>query len=202
VRATAAGSADRPARQYNLATALRHRHDVDHDERDARRAEAAYRAAIEEAAATATEVGLRAGIGLGTWASERGRWPTATAAYGSAVDAAERLLRRQLTARDTEAWLHAVRDVPAAAALAHGRLDQPDAAVVRLEWGRARLLADALGRSRADLTALARGRPELGARYRAAAARVRALTSGRADGYPSGTSAVRLTVTKPPDGSR
>jgi hypothetical protein len=74
-----------------------------------------------------------------------------------------------------EAWLFAVRTLPSAAAYAHVRLGDGPAAAARLEWGRARLLTDVLERDRADLRALADRVPGLAARYRMAAARVRAL---------------------------
>jgi len=49
------------------------------------------------------------------------------------------------------------------------RLHDPRLAVARLEWGRARSLAEALAASRPDLTGIEVVRPDLARRYQAAA---------------------------------
>jgi hypothetical protein len=178
-------SADRPGRLLTVANALRYRHDRDGDAVDEREAEAAYRAAIAGAEPVAAEVWLRSASAHGDWSAERGRWQAAAEAYDAAVTAADRLLRRQLSPADVAAWLRAMRTLPPSAALAHARLGDNATAAARLEWGRARLLADALGRDRADLSALTEKAPATAARYRAAAARVRSLeirSRGRAAG--------------------
>ncbi|WP_157442114.1 hypothetical protein [Actinoplanes awajinensis] len=154
-----------------LANVLRARYELGGDPRDAEEAEDAYRSAVVEP--TLGETWLRSAQAYGDWATSRQHWPDAAGAYGAAVTAADRLLRRQLSPADVEAWLFAVRTLPAAAAYAHLRLGETTTAVDRLEWGRARLLTDALERDRADLRALAETAPDLAARYRTAAVRLR-----------------------------
>jgi hypothetical protein len=63
----------------------------------------------------------------------------------------------------------------ARAAVASSWLARPGQAAAWLEWGRARLLSDALARDRSDLAALDRDQPALAGRYHAVAARIRAL---------------------------
>jgi Tfp pilus assembly protein PilF len=160
-------AADRPGRLLTLANALATRGDSE--------AGAAYREAATGAEPVAAEVWLRSAQAYGDWSAGHGEWRQAATAYDAAVTAADRVLRRQLSPADVEAWLYAVRTLPAAAALAELRTGDAKAAAGRLEWGRARLLADALDRDRADLRALAAADPGAAARYRAAAARLRSL---------------------------
>ena len=74
-------------------------------------------------------------------------------------------------------WLRAVAEAPATSAYVYCRLAEPASALARLEWGRARLLADALAVARLDVDALNRVRPDLAERYRAAADRLSAATA-------------------------
>lgn len=141
---------------------------------------AAYRDGCRLAAGVAAEVELRCGLSWGEWASRRQAWAEATVAFEFAGDAAEQLVRRQLSRRDKETWLRAVGAMSAAAAFALCQTGKVASALARLEWGRARLLADALGRDRADLDVLAQTRPELAERYRLAAGRVVATEAATA----------------------
>lgn len=79
---------------------------------------AAYRDGCRLAAGVAAELELRCGLSWGEWASRRQAWTEATAAFEFAGDAAEQLVRRQLSRRDKETWLRAVGAIPAAAAFA------------------------------------------------------------------------------------
>lgn len=170
VRVTDPDSPDMPGRLNNLANGLRRRYERDGRVPDAEQAAVAYRQGQQRGLEVATEVTLRCGVNWGDWSMRRRAWAEADEAYGLARVAADRLLGQHLARRDVEAWLSAVGDLPAQAALARCRTGQLSAAAEWLEWGRARVLSDALGR--AQLASLAVSHPDLVRRYRQAAARL------------------------------
>lgn len=172
VAVTGPRSPERPARLNNLANGLRRRYDRDGPAADAVEVTAAYRAGQRLGLEVATEAALRCGLNWGAWSLRRRIWAEAHEAYDAARTAADRLLGQHLVRRDMETWLSAVGDMPAQAAYARCRTEEPSAAAVWLEWGRARVLSDVLDRAR--LTRLAVGHPALADRYRQAAARLNA----------------------------
>jgi hypothetical protein len=89
----------------------------------------------------------------------------------------DRLLAIQQRRRaGQESWLKEAQGLPAIAACALAKMDDPRGAVEALEWGRARLLGEALENARRDLERLPeRGRGDLLTRYRDASARLLAL---------------------------
>jgi hypothetical protein len=137
VAATAAGSPERPGRLNNLANGLRRRYERDGRASDAEQAAAAYRAGQELGLAVATEAAMRCGLNWGDWSLRRQAWAQAHEAYGAARVAADRLLGQHLARRDVETRLSAVGSMPAQAAYARCQTDEPAAAAVWLEWGRA-----------------------------------------------------------------
>jgi hypothetical protein len=176
VAVTGPGSPERPARLNNLANGLRRRYERDGRAADAEEATAVYRAGQRLGLQVATEAALRCGLNWGAWSLRRRTWAQAHEAYDAARTAADRLLRQHLARRDVETWLSAVGDMPAQAAYARCRTDEPGPAAVWLEWGRARVLSDVLDRSR--LSRLAVSHSGLTDRYRQAAAR---LNTGERD---------------------
>ena len=138
---------------------------------------AAYRQALE----ILTPDGLpddcrRAARGWANLCFAEGRYAEVVEPYRLAMQAAENLLRASLVRGSKEVELGEIQGLPARAAYALARLGLLEEAVVALESGRARLLAEALEQGRRDLERL----PELGhgdllAHYRAAADRVAAL---------------------------
>ena len=185
VDATDPRSPDRPARLHNRARALQRRHgqDGDPDDRDATVAD--YREACRTAQGVVAEVGLVCGLGWGDWAVAQGAWREAAEAFDNAVAAADLLVRGQVRRTDREVWLRAVAEAPTTSAYVYCRLGEPDYAITRLEWGRGRLLADALAVAQLDLDALDHVRPDLAERYRAAADRLSATTAHSDPGRPS-----------------
>lgn len=111
---------------------------------------------------------MRAGLSWGSWSAGRGAWTQAHEAYGTARVAADRLLGQHAARRDVEAWLSAIGDLSAQASYARCRSGEPRAAAEWLEWGRARVLSDALARARLETLAVAQ--PALAGRFREAAA--------------------------------
>ena len=197
VEATDPRSPDLPARLHNRARALQRRHGRSGDPSDRDAATAEYREACRTADGAVAEVGLRCGLGWGGWAAAQGMWREAVEAFDNAVASADLLERRQVRRTDREVWLRAVAEAPATSAYVYCRLGEPASALTRLEWGRARLLADALALARLDLDALDRVRPDLAERYRAAADHLRAATApaaqrsvGHHDGCVPGIGAV------------
>jgi tetratricopeptide (TPR) repeat protein len=170
VRVTDQDSPELPGRLNNLANGLRLRYERDGRADDAEQAADAYRLGQQRGLEVATEAALNCGVNWGDWSMRRRAWAQADEAYDLARVAADRLLRQHLARRDVEAWLTAVGNLPAQAALARCRMGQPGTAAEWLEWGRARVLSDALGRAR--LTSLEVSHPDLVRRYRRAAARL------------------------------
>jgi hypothetical protein len=172
IAATDPASPELPSRLHNRAGGLRRLHELDARPADLQHAVADYRDGCRRAVGVVAEVGLLCGLSWGTWASGRRAWAEAAEAFQFAADAAEQLVRRQLTRWDKQTWLRAIRTMPAAAAFALCQAGALPPALVRLEWGRARLLSDALGRNRADLDVLAQTHPQLAERYRLATGQV------------------------------
>lgn len=177
VDATDQRSPDRPARLHNRARALQRRHGRYGDLGDRDAAAADYLEACRTADGAVAEVGLRSGLGWSGWAAAQERWREAVEAFDHAVAAADLLERGQVRRTDREVWLRAVAEIPARSASVYCRLGELGSALTRLEWGRARLLADTLAVTRLDLVALDRVRPDLAERYRVAADRLGAATA-------------------------
>ena len=137
---------------------------------------------------------MRCGLNWGDWSLRRRVWAQAHEAYDTARTAADRLLGQHLVRRDVETWLSAVGDMPAQAAYARCRTQEPGAAAVWLEWGRARVLSDVLDRAR--LNHLAASQPALVGRYRQAAARLNAGGRDRPSQGPG------MRPSAPPAGER
>lgn len=179
-RITDPDSPEWPGRMNNLANGLRRRFERTEDAADAELAADTYRRAQRRALEVAAGTALRCGINWGGWSVRRGDWARAHEAYDRARVAADRLLRLHLVRRDVEAWLTEVEDLPAQAAFARVQTGEPRQAAEWAEWGRARVLSDALDRAR--LAGLAASHPALVRRYQQAAARLMARDgTGSAD---------------------
>ena len=172
VRVTNPDSPELPGRLNNLANGLRRRHERDGAAADAEAAVTAYRLGQRRGLEVATAAALQAGLNWGDWSARRRVWPQAHEAYAAARVAADRLLGQHVARRDVEAWLSAIGDMSAHAAYAHCRTGDPGAAAEWLEWGRARVLSEALARAR--LAPLAATRPDLVSRFQEAVARLNA----------------------------
>ena len=115
----------------------------------------------------------------GAWADARQDWREAAEAYGCGLTALDRLFRAQLNREHKEQWLLEAQVIPARAAYATAKLNDPRSAVTALEQGRALLLADRLERDRIDLERLAGlGHADLAGRYRALTDSLSALEYG------------------------
>ena len=93
------------------------------------------------------------GVG-GNWALGRKAWAEAVQAYRYGFAASERLIAVQLLRGQKEAWLREVQGLPGRGAYVLAKTSDLRGAVVALEAGRARLLAEALEESRRDLERL------------------------------------------------
>jgi hypothetical protein len=176
VNGTAESSPDLVSRLNNLGNGLRRRHELagsgPESDHLSDQIVATYRRGCRLAAASATEAGWRCALNWARWAGDQGRLATASEAYNAARSFTDELLAQNLTRNDKEAWLADVGQMSARAAVASSR---PRQAAAWLEWGRARLLSDALAHDRSDLAALDQDRPALAARYRAVTAKIRVL---------------------------
>ena len=129
-----------------------------------------------DGAATADVV--QAARALGEAYARRGNWARAGEVLLTGIDALERLQRTQLSAGAKKAWLVKAGDLHVRAAEALLSAGKVADAVMAIERGRGRLLAEVLDRDRAALTELERsGNQRLVERYRTAAEQVRMLTA-------------------------
>ena len=106
------------------------------------------------------------------------RWARAGEVLVAGIGALERLQRAQLSSGAKRLWLEKAGDVHLLAAEMFLRAGDAAEALAAIERGRARLLAEVLGRDRAALAALERtGDQRLVERYRTAVGQVRLLTA-------------------------
>jgi hypothetical protein len=173
LRDGAAETRIRPFLLTNLAYAREAQYQRSRTERDLAAAVEAYQQACQEGLAQQLEIALTSARRWGAWASRRASWAEAAGAYDVGLDAAERLWRGQAGRADQEIWLGAAQGMPDRASFARARAGEPHRAVVVLELGRARLLAEALRGGPDQLAAQA---PALADRYQRAAARFRSLS--------------------------
>lgn len=138
-------SSDQPRLLAGLADSLARRAQEDPGPEAVEEARMAYRAATSAGIASLPEQALGAALRWGDWESWRGCWGEAVEPYLAALDATAALVARQRHRLDKESWLVDARTVPALAALALRRSQDPRGAVVALERGRAALLVEALG---------------------------------------------------------
>ncbi len=176
VQRTPPDSPDLPSRLNNLGNGLSARYARTGSLADLEEARERHRVACRRGLEVTPEEALRSARNWGNWALERREWAEATEAYGYGRRAINGLFTTQTSRAAKEAWLKEAQGLPANAAYALARLGKLEEAVVALEAGRARLLAEALEQNRRDLEQLdVVGHGDLLARYRAAAQQVTAL---------------------------
>ncbi|MGY1583234.1 CHAT domain-containing protein [Streptomyces sp. MN13] len=160
---------ERASRAYNLGTTLQARCESGGGNKLAIEAVTAYEDAVRHGLDTSLEWALAAARRWGAWATARGCWDEACAAYTHALEATQRLVRIQLLRQDKETWLADSQGVPSEAAYALFRAGRLEEAVVALETGRSQLLSESLEADRIGIGRLAdAGRADLVDRYRAA----------------------------------
>ena len=167
-----------PDSHRDLANAVQLRHALTGTPADEKRAVAAYRKAVSSTAAGHTRAVLSAARPWITWAVQRSAWREVAEAGESALDAAHRLVRVQLSRAHKEDWLRDIQGLPTEIAVARMHLDDPRGAALALEEGSAALLTEALQRQLVEFDQLAaRGQAPLAERYVAASADLAALTA-------------------------
>ena len=144
VNVTPASSPKLSTRWNNLARSLMERFKCSGKLEDKEQAQSAYRKACEIGLNLQTEVTLLAGYNWGEWALQRSEWAEATEALGFAMLASRQLFLRQALRSDRESWLRESQVLPAMAAYAHAKNGNFMEALMSLETGRTRLLAEML----------------------------------------------------------
>jgi CHAT domain-containing protein len=175
VRDTRTGAPERAQHLYNLGRARSLR------AADAAATTDAFRAAYAAGMVNNPSLAVVSGRAWGEWAAEEQAWTDAADALSGAMEAADRLHRTQVGRRHREQWLGLAPTLASDTAVAIARAGDPEGALLALERGRARLLADALDRDRAELARL-EGTGEAAA-YHAATARLTALERGEDDDH-------------------
>ena len=172
-------SPEEPIYLNNLAVALSHRFMFNNADDDRSSATSTFREACRTGTEVRPEWALLAARTWGAWADARQAWPEAAEAYRYGLTALDHLFRAQFNREHKEQWLLEAQSIPARAAYATAKLNDPRSAVTALEQGRALLLADRLERDRIDLGRLASlGHADLAERYRALANSLSALEHG------------------------
>ncbi len=183
IELTASDAPELASRQYNLGSALRYAHRIEPSPQLAERLGNTFESACRNGLAAGLEWSLTAALSWGDWAGEHGRWAEAGRAYRHALEATDRLSRRQLGRDEKESWLARATGLPQRAALALCRAGRGVDAVMAIERGRAFVLSEVLERDRADLTRLeAAGRGDLAERYRTTSRALRRASTPAAAG--------------------
>ena len=174
--ATPPDSPARPSRLNNLGTGLRARYARSGRLEELEEARNRYAQACQIGQTVHPESVVISSRNWGNWALQRRAWDEVIRAYAFGRQAANTLFAVQTSRVARESWLREAQGLPAGAAYAFARLDRLEEAIVALETGRARMLAEALEANRRDLERLpASGHGDLLARYQAAADRLAAL---------------------------
>lgn len=161
---------------YYLGRALESRYRLTGEPADLQAAAATYRDACQKGALAQPAMVLAAGRSWGDWAVERRAWGEAAEGYGAGLQAVDEILSAQLLRREKENWIKDAGRIALDAAHALVRCGDLTGAVVALERGRARLLAETLEQTRRDLDTLpALGHADLLERYQQAAQRMDTL---------------------------
>jgi len=156
----------RPLYLINLATALRDLYDASRDPAHRKHAIRAYQRACRRGLAVAFEQALTSSRRWGEWALDRRAWKEAGEAYDLGLMAIDALFRTQLRRVSKESWLRDAQGLHSYAAYARAWRGDLSGAVMALEQGSARMLAEALAFETTDLQALEKTRPDLVKRYR------------------------------------
>ncbi len=119
-----------------------------------------FRRAIAAGLEGAAEIALGAATNFARHAFRVGEWPRVVEAAESGTEALARLSTRQQMARSKRSWFDEASELPLLHAAALHQLGRDSEAIDALERGRARLLADAVGRRSADLLLLEREQPD------------------------------------------
>ena len=157
VNITPASSPKLSSRWNNLARSLMERFKRSGKLEDQEQAQSAYRKACENGLNLQTEVTLLAGYNWGEWALQRSEWAEAAEALGFAMLASRQLFLRQSLRSDRESWLREAQVLPAIAAYAHAKNGNFMEALMSLETGRTRLLAEMLHLYDSRLESLRKG---------------------------------------------
>ena len=174
--ATPPDSPDRPGYLNNLGRGLHDRYARSGRLEELEEARNRYAQACQIGQTVHPESVVISSRNWGNWALQRRAWDEVIRAYAFGRQAANTLFAVQTSRVARESWLREAQGLPAGAAYAFARLDRLEEAIVALETGRARMLAEALEANRRDLERLpASGHGDLLARYQAAADRLAAL---------------------------
>ncbi|MBO9391097.1 MAG: CHAT domain-containing protein [Roseiflexus sp.] len=174
--ATSPDSPDRPGYLNNLGTGLRARYARSGRLDDLEEARNRYAQACQIGQTLHPEAVVVSSRSRGNWALQRRAWDEVVKAYAFGRQATDTLFAVQTSRVAKESWLREAQGLPASAAYALAQLNRLEEAIVALETGRARLLAEALEANRRDLERLpALGHGDLLALYRAETDRLAAL---------------------------
>jgi CHAT domain-containing protein/tetratricopeptide (TPR) repeat protein len=188
VQVAPVGSPVHPMCLNNLGVGLRERYKHSNREEDLQQAVAFFESTCKHGLEISLYHALEAAHTWGSWAFEREEWTEASQALAYGLEAVDRLYHTQLLRRSKETWLRRTQDLHTRAAFALARSGDLQGAVLALERGRARLLAEVLERDRADLVGLEISHPDLYEGYRQAIDRVDLLEGGelRPETLPDG----------------
>jgi len=134
-----------------LAEEIRRRWSGTQSDEDLQRASHRFLKHLQEGLGVSPRLTLLAALKYGQWAFERRAWSEVVKAHEFVRDARERVAAVQIDRREKSEWLKHGQGFTARAAYAHAMTGDLQGAIVALELGRARLLAEALGRDSAGV---------------------------------------------------
>lgn len=168
-------SPKKPAYLNNLALSLYDRHQHMQIVEDLEEALALINEACELGRKVNPEVVLRATNTRGQWAIQRSDWKEAANAYHDVMAMMDTLCETQLLSSEKRSWLRHSHHLYPMAAYCLARTGNVEDALIAMETGRARGLAEMLDLSRANLEDVETYVPELVHRYRQAFEEIREL---------------------------
>jgi CHAT domain-containing protein/tetratricopeptide (TPR) repeat protein len=166
VRLTPAATPSYAGRLVNLGLGLHDRFLLSHDDKDLQQACETCREACEINISAQPGATLTSSRDWGDWASAANAWVEAAKAYAYGLNAVDLVLRVQALRRGKQVWLQQAQSIFGRAAYVHARLAEYHEAIIALESGRARLLAEQVERYQSELELLPRrGQGTLYERY-------------------------------------
>ncbi len=151
---------------YNLALSLHDRYEHTGRTEHLEEAITLSREASELGRTLDPRLALSSAYVRGHWLLRQRDWEEAARAYGEAMTIVDTLCEAQVLRSDKHSWLRSAQRLYVEAAYSLARLGDLRGAVLAMETGRARMLAEKLDRSRADLDGIEERAPELVHRYR------------------------------------
>jgi CHAT domain-containing protein len=175
VAGTSQSAPTAPGVLNSLALGLRKRFEDSGSAADLHDSIAVFEQAAQKGIEASSQMGLTAALNWGRWAFAREAWEEVAQAFAYAERAIDQLVKIQFKRSSKESWLKDAQGLPGHAAYALAKRGRLSEAVVAIEQGQARLLAEVLERDKAALQSLIPEHRQLHERYQSTSASLRMM---------------------------